>query len=95
MLCVRVCVCAGARGERAGIARGRLAGDTVLMALALVFALSTGNGRLLDYLVAEGVSLDKRADDAPPEGVEDLRLYLAEGDNRARLLRVGRLRRFP
>ncbi len=60
---------------------------------ALVFALSTGNGRLLDYLVAEGVSLDKRADDAPPEGVEDLRLYLAEGDNRARLLRVSQERR--
>ena len=60
---------------------------------ALVFALSTGNEGLLDYIVAEGVSLDKRADDAPAEGLEDLRLYLSDPAARAELLRVSQARR--
>ena len=59
----------------------------------LVFALSTGNERLLDFIVDEGVSLDKRSDDAPAEGLEDLRLYLDNAEARSRLLRVSQTRR--
>lgn len=59
---------------------------------ALVIALTTGNVPLLDFIVANGVTLDKPQirPDEEVEPLRDLQLFLSDPDQKARLLRAAR-----